>query len=140
VLCFNGRGAGDALLKGRSERAWIVVGREKFWRLLVEELACDWAYRGRGGGGGVGAFCRGTALPIAAAMTKVEGRGLLMVRGVSSSSEEDSTLRRAGRDDDAVDADACAAAALTIGEKLPGALPCGVPVVFPGDCDMVAGL
>lgn len=89
------------------------------------ELACDWAYRGRGGGG-VGAFCRGIALPIAD-MVEVEGRGLLIVRGVSSSSEEDSTLRRAGRD--VVD---CA----TIGEKLPGALDCGVPV----DCDMVAGL
>jgi hypothetical protein len=89
----------------------------------VLELACDWAYRGRGGGG-VGAFCRGITLPTA---DVVEGRGLLIVRGVSSSEEEDSTLRRAGRE--VVD---CA----TIGEKLPGALACGVPV----DCDMVAGL
>jgi hypothetical protein len=64
-------------------------------------------------------------------MMAVEGRGLLIVRGVSSSSssEEDSTLRRAGRD--VVDC-----AAITIGEKLPGALDCGVPV----DCDMVAGV
>jgi hypothetical protein len=88
-------------------------------------------YRGRGGGG-VGAFCHGTTLPdAAAAMMAVEGRGLLIVRGVSSSSssEEDSTLRRAGRD--VVDC-----AAITIGEKLPGALDCGVPV----DCDMVVGL
>ena len=105
------------------------------------ELACDWAYRGRGsggvGGGGVGAFCRGTALPApsAAAMTAVEGRGcLLLVRGgVSSSSEEESTLRSAGRVEVV---DAAAAAVITIGEKLPGALPCGGPVV----CDMAAGL
>lgn len=94
-------------------------------RLLVLELACDWAYRGRGGGG-VGAFCRGITLPTA---DVGEGRGLLIVRGVSSSSEEDSTLRRAGRE--VVDC-----AAVTIGEKLPGALDCGVPV----DCDMVAEL
>ena len=136
MLCFSGAraGAGDALLSGRSERAWTAVGREKFWRLLVLELACDWAYRGRGGGG-VGAFCRGMALPIADADADVvEGRGLLIVRGVpssSSSSDEDSTLRRAGREV----VDDCAA--VTIGEKLPGALVCGV---VPVDCDMVAVL
>jgi len=84
-----------------------------------------WAYRGRGGGG-VGAFCRGTKLTAA---DVVEGRGLSIVRGVSSSSEEDSTLRRAGRE--VVDC-----AAVTIGEKLPGALDCVAPV----DCDMVARL
>lgn len=123
MLCFEG--AGDALLSGRSERARTVVGREKFWRLLVLELAGAWAYRGRGGGG-VGAFCRGTTLPIAE-VVEVEGRGLLIVRGVSSSSEEDSTRRRAGRE--VVDC-------TIMGEKLPGALACGVPV----DCDMVAGL
>jgi hypothetical protein len=96
----------------------------------VLELACDRAYRGRGGGGGVGAFCRGMALPIADAADVVEGRGLVIEIGVSpSSSEEDSTLRRAGREV----VDDCAA--VTIGEKLPGALDCGVPV----DCDMVAG-
>jgi hypothetical protein len=127
VLCFRGRVAGDSLLSGRSERAWTFVGREKFWRLLELELACGWAYRGLGGGG-VGAFCRGIALPIAD-VVEVEGLGLLIDRDVSSSSEEDSTLRRPGRD--VVD---CA----TIGEKLPGALDCGCGV--PVDCDMVAGL
>jgi hypothetical protein len=84
----------------------------------VLELACERAYKGRGGGG-VGAFCRGTGVVV---------RGLLIVRGVESSEEEDSTLRSCGRDE-AVD---CA----TIGEKLPGTLDCGVPV----DCDMVAAL
>jgi hypothetical protein len=129
-LCFSGEGrvTGDALLNGRSERVWTVVGREKLVRLLELELACGWAYRGRGGGGGVGAFCREIPRPAAAV---VEGRGLLMVRGVwllsSSSSEEDSTLRRPGRE--LVDC-----AVVTIGEKLPGALDCGVPV----GCDMAA--
>jgi len=118
VDCFEVTVNGDALLNGRSERAYTVVGREKFCRLLVLELACERAYRGRGGGG-IGAFCRRTG--------GVEGRSLLIVRGVESSEEEDSTLRNCGRD--VVD---CA----TIGEKLPGALDCGVPV----DCDMVAGL
>ena len=84
-----------------------MVGREKFCRLLVLELACERAYKGRGGGG-VGAFCRATSCVFV--------RGFAIVRGVlSSSEEEDSTLRSAGRVvEDCVFA--------TMGEKLPGAL------------------
>ncbi len=57
-------------------------------------------------------------------------RGFLTVKGGgASSSEEASTMRRGGRDDDC--------AALTTGEKLPGALDwVGVPVVW----DMVVRL
>ncbi len=111
--CFGVTVNGDALLNGRSERT--VVGREKFCRLLALELAWERVYRGRGGGG-VGAFCRATG-------------GLLIVRGVESSEDDDSTLRNCGLG--VVDC-------TTIGEKLPGALDCGVPVDV--NCDMVAGL
>lgn len=93
---------GDPFLDGSARlMAVFKVGREKFCRLLVLELEGEEEYSGRGGRG-AGTCCGPAGV----------GRDLLRVRGSSSSSELDSTRRKAGRE-----LVGCA----TMGEKLPGA-------------------